>query len=368
MRRLHSKMVLVGYMNHQNCDNQPAIVLTKETVRAFELIPFPVMVVSLDSVIAYTNPAFQALAEQIDPDGAPHLLSDPGFSALTEAVQQFAFSGDQSAEISISTWIKKPAHSFWLLHLSRHECTFLSGPGVCVVFESVPGPGVGSDLPADFLGGLIHQVRNPIFAISSTLDAFEARFGVSPEQEPFVAVLRAEQRRLMTILHEVLEFDSPLPVEFSEGPFLSTLQCAIDHCVVLASDRNITLELVVSGDLPSFHMDSQALQQAWILLIEGAIHASTPNQKVTIQAQPETYRSQPGVVVEFLDQGPFFKEGDLGRLCEPFVSKRCGESGLGFSIVKRVIDTHFGRLEAANLPSGLVQIKAWLPVRCERAQ
>lgn len=355
-------------MNHQNYDTQPGILLTEETVRVFELIPLPVMVVSLDSVIAYTNPAFQALAQQIDPDGAPHRLSNPGFSELTEALQQFAFSGDQSATISISTWIKKPAHSFWLLHLSRHECTFLSGPGVCVIFESAPGPGGGSNLPADFLGGLIHQVRNPIFAISSTLDAFEARFGVSPDQEPFMAVLRAEHRRLITILHEVLEFDSPLPVEFSEAPFLSTLQCALDHCVLLASDRNVTLELVVSGDLPSFHMDSQALQQAWILLIEGAIHASTPNQKVTIQAQSETYQSQPGVVVEFLDEGPFFKGCDLDRFCEPFVSKRCGDSGLGFSIVKRVIEAHFGRLEAANLPNGLVQIKAWLPVRGERAQ
>lgn len=355
-------------MNHQNCDNQPGIVLTKEAVCAFELIPFPVMVVSLDSVIAYTNPALQALVEQIYPDGTPQRLDDFGFSELTEALHQFAASGDQSAKIALSAWGHHPAQSFWLLHLSRQECTFLSGPGVCVIFECAPGPESGSNLPTDFLGGLIHQIRNPIFAISSTLDAFEARFGVSPDQEPFVAVLRAEQRRLMTILHEVLEFDSPLPVEFSEAPFLSTLQCAIDHCVLLASDRNVTLELVVSGDLPSFHMDSQALQQAWILLIEGAIHASTPNQQVTIRTQPEIYNSQPGVAVEVFDQGPFLKECDLDRFCEPFVSKRCGESGLGFSIVKRVIESHCGKLTAANLPNGLVQIKVWLPVRYGRAQ
>lgn len=352
-------------MNHLHCRDQAGIILTQESLRLFDLIPSPVVVVGLNKEIVSANSGFHRLVGQLHPGESLSVISDQFFPEVGQAIEQFIDAGVQLATVSFSTRMKAPSHCPGLLQLSRHDCTFLPQQVVCLVFQEIQSSESGPQLPEGFLGGLIHHLRNPVFAMSSTLDAFVARFGVSQDQEPFLAVLRAEQRRLVVMLQEILEFESPLPVEFSEASLQATLEVAIDHCLPVASEHTISIELVVSDDLPSFQLDSQALQQAWILLIEGAIRASAPTRKVILRAHRESFQSQPGVTIEFLDQGTFLKADDLARFCEPFVSKRCGESGLGFAIVKRIVDAHFGKLEAANLPGGFVQIKVWLPVKCE---
>ncbi|MBI4752435.1 MAG: HAMP domain-containing histidine kinase [Acidobacteria bacterium] len=352
-------------MNHQNCHDQAGIILTEESIRLFDLIPSPVAVVGLNKEIVYANAGVYQLAQQIRHGESISVVGDMFSSEVGQAIEQFIESGVQLATVSLSTSVRAPSHSPSLLQLSRHGSTFLPHQVICLVFQEIQNSESAPHLPEGFLGGLIQHLRNPVFAMSSTLDALVARFGMTQDQEPFLAVLRAEQRRLVKMMQEILEFESPLPVEFSEIPFLTTLQVAIDHCLPVASEHTISLELAVSDDLPSFQLDSQALQQAWILLIEGAIRASAPTQKVIVRAYQENFQSQPGVTVEFLDHGVFLKDGNLARFCEPFVSKRCGESGLGFAIVKHIVDAHFGKLEAANLPGGFVQIKVWLPVKRE---
>lgn len=352
-------------MNHQKSRDQAGIILTQESIRLFDLILSPVAVVGLNKEIVYANSGFHQLVGQLPPGDSILVVTDLFSVEVRQRIEQFIDSGVQLERVSFSTRTKAPSHFPGLLQLSRHDCTFLPEPVVCLVFQEIQSLESAPQLPEGFLGGLIHHLRNPVFAMSSTLDAFVARFGVSQDEEPFLAVLRAEQRRLVVMLQEILEFESPLPVEFSEASLQATLQVAIDHCLPVARAHTISLELTVSNDLPSFQLDSQALQQAWILLIEGAIRASAPARKVVLRAYRENFQSQSGITVEFLDQGTFLKADDLARLCEPFVSKRCGESGLGFAIVKHIVDAHFGKLEAANLPDGFVQIKVWLPVRNE---
>src|SRR5207247_5215061 len=42
------------------------------------------------------------------------------------------------------------------------------------------------------VAGVAHEVRNPLFGISSILDAFEARFGAQAEYQQYLSILRGE--------------------------------------------------------------------------------------------------------------------------------------------------------------------------------
>jgi len=77
------------------------------------------------------------------------------------------------------------------------------------------------------VAGVAHEVRNPIFAISSTLDAFEARFGNTGELEKYFPVLRREVERLGHLMRDLLDYGRPPQMERAAVPLRDVVEEAI---------------------------------------------------------------------------------------------------------------------------------------------
>ena len=80
------------------------------------------------------------------------------------------------------------------------------------------------------VAGVAHEVRNPIFAISSTLDAFEARFGDTPELEKYFPVLRREVDRLGDLMRDLLDYGRPPQMETAAVALRGVVAEAIRTC------------------------------------------------------------------------------------------------------------------------------------------
>ncbi|HZH76711.1 MAG TPA: PAS domain S-box protein, partial [Archangium sp.] len=113
------------------------------------------------------------------------------------------------------------------------------------------------------VAGVAHEVRNPLFGISATVDAFEARFSHSQELMPFVSMFRREVSRLHQLVQGLLSYGRPPGSALLPGPLSRVLDESLELTAALARDRKVRVEVHVEPDLPSVRMDSGRLIQVF---------------------------------------------------------------------------------------------------------
>jgi signal transduction histidine kinase len=103
-------------------------------------------------------------------------------------------------------------------------------------------------------------------------------------------------------------------------------------------------------------MDRPRLLQVFENLLRNAIQHSATGSIVEVQAVREGDR----VAIRVEDRGPGFRDEDLPRVFEPFFTRRRGGTGLGLSLVQRIVDDHHGQIEARNREGGGASVRVAL--------
>ena len=200
------------------------------------------------------------------------------------------------------------------------------------------------------VAGVAHEVRNPLFNISSTLDAFEARFSSRPEDRRLLDTLRRELDRLGNLMSDLLAYGKPSELDLAPGSVADAARDAVVFCESLASQAKVRLSFSEERT-PLVIMDRARLAQVFQNLIQNAIQHSPPGGEVRVHA---FVAAEPRVVAacSVRDAGPGFAPEDLARVFEPFFTRRRGGTGLGLSLVQRVVELHGGSVAAGNHADG----------------
>jgi len=202
------------------------------------------------------------------------------------------------------------------------------------------------------VAGVAHEVRNPLFAISATVDAFEARFGKEEKSDRYLGTLRHEVDRLSQLMADLLDYGKPPKLELVEGAVPPVIARAIAASAALAKRREVSVVTELPPDLPGIPLDSGRMQQVFQNLVDNALQHSPKGGVVTIRGREVTGETRVGLEITVSDQGPGFRLEDLGRIFDPFFTRRRGGTGLGLSIVQRIVEQHGGAVSAANGPEG----------------
>jgi PAS domain S-box-containing protein len=207
------------------------------------------------------------------------------------------------------------------------------------------------------VGGVAHEVRNPLFGIGATLDALEARFGARDELESYMRVLRGELGRLGRLVNDLVAYGKPHRLSRSSHRADDILDEAVALTRGQLDPPAVTIARGPAAPSPMVSVDRGRFVHALHQLVENAVHRSPVGGSVRLSARAH----ERSLIVEVADEGPAIPEGELPRLFLPFVSHRAGGTGLGLSIVHRIIEQHDGRISAHNLPDGGLMVTIQLP-------
>ena len=202
------------------------------------------------------------------------------------------------------------------------------------------------------VAGVAHEVRNPLFSISATLQAFEARFGGNRDYQRYTDVLRAEIERLNELMRELLDYGRPKTLEFTRASIPDVIRKAVSACEPLATRLSVSVFQNVDEPLPEVVIDRRRVIQVFQNLLENAIQHSPAGGIVLAEARVSTENGGGWIDCSVSDSGPGFNSEDLPRIFEPFFTRRRGGTGLGLSIVQRIVDEHGGTIVTRNRPEG----------------
>jgi signal transduction histidine kinase len=213
------------------------------------------------------------------------------------------------------------------------------------------------------VAGVAHEVRNPIFAISSTLDAFEARFGNAPELEKYFSVLRREVERLGHLMRDLLDYGRPPQVEMSAVALRDVVAAAIRDCCELEEKAaEVTVTNDVSAALPPVTLDPKRMAQVFHNVIHNALMHTPPGGEVVVNASRRVLDGRRFVECVVRDGGPGFRPEDLPHVFRPLFTRRAGGTGLGLAIAQRIVEMHGGVMKAGNAPQGGAMVVVRLPM------
>ncbi len=215
------------------------------------------------------------------------------------------------------------------------------------------------------VAGVAHEVRTPLFGISSVVDALEARLERSGQREllgTHLDILRGEVERLSRVMHDLIEFGRPVSAERADAALADVVREAVAICRGQADRAGVTLHTELGDQAFVLAMSRERLLQVFRNVVENAIQHSPSGSIVRVALARRQETPEPVVECIVSDAGDGIAAEDVPHLFEPFFSRRDGGTGLGLAIARRIVEEHHGTVTAGNGPAGGAEFVIRLPL------
>lgn len=205
-----------------------------------------------------------------------------------------------------------------------------------------------------------HEIRNPLTPIQFALQRLreEARRPEPPRAE----VIEENAEAILREVRSLQEFATAFSA-VAQLPEPKLRPCDLAALVENAArlyKGTSPVEFRVEADhpLPLAWADESQIQRVLVNLIKNALEASPGGGSVTLRAVRDAPSAGDGVRLEVEDTGPGMDPATLERAATPGFTTKSTGSGLGLTLVQRIVEQHGGRFGIES-HSG-VGTRAWI--------
>ena len=216
-----------------------------------------------------------------------------------------------------------------------------------------------SRLKSEFLANMSHELRTPLNAILGfTQLVQEGSAGpVSPMQKEYLGDVLVSSRHLLQLINDILDLAKvesgkmEFHAEDADPARLVQEVCSVLRTTAMA--KRIALTQNVDPSLSGLRLDVGKLKQVLYNYLSNALKFTPDGGHVEVCFKPEGERE---FRLEVQDSGPGIPPGQVGRLFAEFeqldssFSKRHQGTGLGLSLVRRLVEAQGGRVGVQTAP------------------
>jgi len=192
--------------------------------------------------------------------------------------------------------------------------------------------------------GVAHEIKNPLASMSIHLQLMRRQMRgecASPDElNESLEILEEETERLNNIVSDYLFAVRPQNSRPLPGDINALISELVQFLRYEMEDANVRVLPLLDESVPSIPLDEGSMKRALLNLIKNAISAMPDGGELRLQ----TKRDGENIIITVSDTGVGIPEELQGKIFEPYFTTRDTGSGLGLTVVYKVVKEHGGDL------------------------
>lgn len=223
-------------------------------------------------------------------------------------------------------------------------------------------------LRQELIANISHDLRTPLSVVQGYIETLHMKndqLSVE-EQKGYLKIISSGSERLSKLISQLFEYSKleSNQIQPKKEPFLIS-ELANDihgNYSMLAKNKNITLRLSMSDDIPLVFADISLVERAIQNLMDNALKFTPENGEIVMKIIPlETH-----VEIVIQDSGPGIDKESQALIFERYRQTKIGKekegSGLGLAIVKKIMDIHDSEITVLSNPNEGTEFSFELPI------
>jgi signal transduction histidine kinase len=212
----------------------------------------------------------------------------------------------------------------------------------------------------EFVAAVSHELRTPVAVIHSAAgNLADGVVGDPSRVKRYGATIQTEARRLGETVERVLQLaglGSGRPLPMTPLSVVDVVHDAVQHTALDAERAGVDVQVEIGADLPPLVGDGPSLQSAVQNLVGNAVKYAGADRWVRVRVLLAGSAAAPELHIAVDDHGAGLDAEERRHVFEPFyrgkdaVANQIQGSGLGLSLVRRIVDAHDGRVEVMSEP------------------
>jgi len=225
-------------------------------------------------------------------------------------------------------------------------------------------------IKSQFVSMVAHELRAPMAAIKGWLEVVLSGEAGGDAEQNKKWLQRAMDRSdsLLALVDDLLVINrmeaGKIAQKMEPVQINDVIKKIVDFLKPEAEKRKVTLSIELPEDLPSIQADLRDMEKLFTNLISNAVKYNIENGSVLVKGKVEGS----SIHLSVKDTGIGISADHLSHIFDDFYRaddekiKKISGTGLGLTIAKKIVNSHFGRIEVASEPDKGSIFSVFLPL------
>jgi signal transduction histidine kinase len=210
----------------------------------------------------------------------------------------------------------------------------------------------------EMAAGMAHEVNTALTSIKLFVEMLLTKNIDAGEDIDNFSVILSEIERAENLTERFLNFAKPQGMEFKETDINKLIDRSLEFLKYKFDRQEVEIDTMFDSRLPEVLCDPSKMEEVFVNLFMNSIEAMPKGGKLNIKTTVSNKR----VIIIVSDTGCGIRKNNLDKIFDPFFTTKPEGSGLGLSIVYRIITEHKGTISIASKKNKGTEVRIELPI------